>query len=78
MKSAVMIRKTKPISLSKLPDRSGSEKFYEAAMEQSAKAEAQAVLDTGKVYGPMSEQDQIEAIFWAYGVQVIQVGGRND
>lgn len=70
MKNAIMIRRTKPISLSKLPDRSGSEKFYEAAMQESAKAEAQAVLDTGKLYGPMTEQQQVDAISWAYDVQV--------
>ena len=70
MKNAIMIRKTRPISISKLPDKSDSTEYYKMLMEQSAKAECQAVLDTKKLYGPMTEKAQIEAIAWAYDVTV--------
>ena len=70
MKSAIMIRRTGPISVNKLPDRSDSEIRYQAAMERGSKAFLQAILDTGKVYGPMTQQQELEAISWAYNVDV--------
>lgn len=70
MKNAIMIRMTKPISIAKLPDKSESDTYYRKLMEQSAKAECQAILDSKKLYGPMTEKAQIDAISWAYDVSV--------
>jgi len=40
-------------------------------MQESAKALCQAVLDSGHLYGPMTEAQQVEAISWAYDVKVM-------
>ena len=58
MKNAIMIRMTKPISIAKLPDKSESDTYYRKLMEQSAKAECQAILDTKKLYGPMTRSEE--------------------
>lgn len=73
MKNAIMIRMTKPISIAKLPDKSESDTYYRRLMEESAKAECQAVLDTQKLYGPMTEGQQIDAIAWAYDIKVSRI-----
>lgn len=70
MKSAIMIRKTGPISVNKLPDRSDSEIRYHAAMERGSKALLQAIFETGKIHGFMTREQEIEAISWAYNVDV--------
>jgi hypothetical protein len=71
MINAIMIRKTKPMSIHRLPERSDSEKRYQYGMQESAKALCQAVLDSGHLHGPMTEAEQIEAISWAYDVKVM-------
>lgn len=71
MKNAIMIRQTKPPAINRLPDRSDSPKHYEYGMQESAKALCQAVLDSGHLYGPMTEAQQVEAISWAYDVKVM-------
>jgi hypothetical protein len=73
MKNAIMIRMTKPISIAKLPDKSESDTYYRKLMEQSAKAECQAILDSQKLYGPMTEDQQIDAIAWAYDIKVSRI-----
>lgn len=73
MKNAIMIRMTKPISIAKLPDKSESDTYYRKLMEQSAKAECQAILDSQKLYGPMTEDQQIDAISWAYDIKVARI-----
>ena len=73
MKNAIMIRMTKPISIAKLPDKSESDTYYRKLMEQSAKAECQAILDSQKLYGPMTEDQQIDAISWAYDIKVSRI-----
>jgi hypothetical protein len=73
MKNAIMIRMTKPISIAKLPDKSESDTYYRKLMEQSAKAECQAILDSQKLYGPMTEDQQIDAIAWAYDIRVSRI-----
>lgn len=73
MKNAIMIRMTKPISIAKLPDKSESDIYYHKLMEQSSKAECQAILDSKKVYGPMTEDQQIDAIAWAYDIKVSRI-----
>ena len=73
MKNAIMIRMTKPISIAKLPDKSESDTYYRRLMEESAKAECQAILDTiaigsgweifalhnGKIPKPNSNEDAV-------------------
>lgn len=80
MKSAVMIRQTGPISLHKLPNRSDSEEYYRRLMEASTKAEAQAILNTDKLYGPFDAKNPErnyklakEAIEWAFDCTVISM-----
>ena len=73
MKSAIMIRRTSPISVAKLPNKWDSEEYYKKLMLVSAKAECQAIMDTGKTYGPMTEAQQIAAIEWAYDVKVTRL-----
>ena len=73
MKNAIMIRMTKPISIAKLPYKSESDTYYRKLMEQSAKAECQAILDSQKLYGPMTEDQQIDAIGWAYDIKVSRI-----
>ncbi len=68
--NALVIRNTKPISTSKLPDRSDSELRYIHAMREGSKALCQAVLDTGRTYEAMTEKQQLEAIAWAYDVKI--------
>jgi hypothetical protein len=65
-----MIRQSKPPSINRLPDRSDSRKHYEYGMQQSSKALLQAILETGKIHGPMSEDQQIRSIAWAYDVAI--------
>lgn len=72
MKSAIMIRRTKPISVSRLPDRSDSREKYFAAMLEGSKALCQSILETNKLHGPMTEMEQVDAIGWAYDVKVIR------
>ncbi len=73
MKNAIMIRMTKPISIAKLPDKSESDTYYRKLMEQSSKAECQAILDTKKVYSALTEDQQIDAIAWAYDIKVSRI-----
>ncbi len=73
MKSAIMIRRTSPISVAKLPNKWDSEEYYKKLMLTSAKAECQAIMDTGKTYGPMTEAQQIASIEWAYDVKVTRL-----
>ena len=70
VKNAIMIRQTKPPAINRLPDRSDSPKHYEYGMLQSAKALLQAILESGRVHGPMTDEQQIDAIAWAYDVKV--------
>lgn len=70
MKNAIMIRQTKPPAINRLPDRSDSRKHYEYGMQESAKALLQAILESGKVHGPMTDRQQVDAISWAYDVKV--------
>ena len=70
MKKACMILKSGPISVAKLPNKWDSEEYYKKLMLTSAKAECQAIMDTGKTYGPMTEAQQIASIEWAYDVKV--------
>lgn len=73
MKNAIMIRMTKPISIAKLPDKSESDTYYRRLMEQSTKAEVQAILDTKKLYGPMTSDEQEETVAWAYDIKVARI-----
>ena len=86
MKNAIMIRMTKPISIAKLPDKSESDTYYRKLMEQSAKAECQAILDSKKLYGHLSERNkhgkidpvkeenlQSQLVAWAFDVKIATV-----
>lgn len=70
MKSAIIIRRTGAISVNKLPDRSDSEARYRLSMERSSRAFLQAILKSGKVYGPVTLEQEFDAISWAYNVDV--------
>lgn len=71
-RSALMIRRTRPLSISKLPERGDGDRRYRGAMEEGSKALCQAILETGQLHGPMSEQKQIDAVSWAYDVTILR------
>ena len=86
MKNAIMIRMTKPISIAKLPDKSESDTYYRKLMEQSTKAEVQAILESNKLYGHLSQKDingkidpakedkmQSQLVAWAFDVKIASV-----
>lgn len=70
MKSAIVVRRPSSMTVNKLPDRSDSEARYRLAMERSSKAFLQAILKSGKVYGPVTLDQELDAIAWAYDVDV--------
>ena len=39
-------------------------------MKESAQAELQAILSSGKIYGPLPEAEQIRSIGWSYDLTV--------
>jgi hypothetical protein len=68
--SAIMIRKEKPIKKAQSPNKTRRNISYQDAMKESAQAELQAILSSGKIYGPLPEAEQIRSIGWSYDLTV--------
>ena len=73
IRSTASIRKRGPTRIYQLKECFGTEELFAYGMQESSKALCQAILDTGKLHGPMTEKQQTEAIAWAYGIQVIDL-----
>lgn len=66
-----MIRRPKDMDVERLPNRSDSDARWKRQMIRSSKMLVKAILKTGKLHGPMSEEDQVRAIGYAYGMDVV-------
>lgn len=76
--SIYLIRRPKDIAVEKLPDRSDSDARWRRQMMRSSKMLLKEILKTGKLHGPMSEEEQARSIAYVYNMDVVISGDGND
>jgi hypothetical protein len=67
-----MTRLPARIQSSKLPSKESDAQYFARLVEGSREL-AKAIMKTGKFHGPVSEEDQIALVAWAYDVKITVV-----
>lgn len=67
-----MVRKPEDIPMEKIQKKSDTESVYNGHMIRASKMHAKMIFETGKIFGPMTDDEQAEAIAWAYGMDLVK------
>ena len=69
-----LVRKPDPIELRKLPDRSDSDARYKRMMERGSIMYAKRIAESGHIFGPMTEREQLEFIAYGKNMNLVCTG----
>lgn len=67
-----MVRKPEEIPMDKMQRKSDTDTRWKSGMARSSKMHAKMIFETGKLFGPMTDDDQAKAIAWAYGMTLVK------
>lgn len=67
-----MVRKPEDIPMEKIQKKSDTDSNHKGHMARASKMHAKMIFETGKIFGPMTDDEQAKAIAWAYGMDLVK------